>query len=75
MLTVKEAAEKVGAGESSIRLWAGQGRFPGARQEETPFGSYWLIPDTALDGFTNPGRGRPPKPKAEKKVSKKGKSK
>jgi len=61
MLTVKEAAERIGAGESSVRLWAKQGKFDGARQEETPFGSYWLIPDSALEGFDNPGRGRPRK--------------
>lgn len=61
MLTVREAAEKIGAGESSVRLWASQGKFPGARQEETPFGSYWLIPESSLAGFSNPGRGRPRK--------------
>lgn len=62
MLTVKEAAELVGAGETSIRLWARQGKFPGARQEETPFGSYWIIPESALDGFEKRNVGRPPKP-------------
>jgi hypothetical protein len=67
MLTAKETAARIGAGESSVRLWASQGRFPGARQEETPFGSYWLIPETALEGFTNPGRGRPRKNASAKK--------
>jgi transposase len=68
MLTAKEAAAMIGAGESSVRLWASQGRFAGARQEETPFGSYWLIPETALEGFVNPGRGRPRKKASEKKA-------
>lgn len=67
MLTVKETAARIGAGESSVRLWASQGRFEGAKQEETPFGSYWLIPEYALDGFVNPGWGRPRKPLDELK--------
>jgi hypothetical protein len=67
MLTVKETAARIGAGESSVRLWASQGRFVGARQEETPFGSYWLIPESALEGFSNSGRGRPRKPLSELK--------
>ena len=68
MLTAKETAARIGAGESSVRLWASQGRFAGARQEETPFGSYWLIPETSLEGFANPGRGRPRKKSNEKKA-------
>lgn len=74
MLTAKQAAERIGAGESSVRLWASQGKFPGARQEETPFGKYWLIPASDLEGFTNQGRGRPAKPKSgdEKPKAKRG---
>lgn len=70
MLTVKETAARIGAGESSVRLWASQGRFAGARQEETPFGSYWLIPEDTLEGFVNPGRGRPSKVKQQERKSK-----
>lgn len=70
MLTVKEAAAYIGAGESSIRLWAKNGRFPNAVLEETPAGSYYLIPETDLKGFKVRGRGRPSKPK-EKKADKK----
>jgi len=73
MLTVREAAAKIGAAEISVRIWAKAGRFSGARKEETPMGEYWLIPESALEGFENPGRGRPPKPKTES--AKKGKAK
>jgi hypothetical protein len=72
MLTVHEVAERLGAGVGSVRVWAWKGRFPGARKESTPLGDYWLIPESALEGFELGSPGRPPKPKAE---SKKGKSK
>jgi hypothetical protein len=67
VLTVKEVAQRISAGESSVRLWASQDKFKGARLEETPMGSYWLIPESALIGFENPGRGRPQKPLSELK--------
>jgi len=52
MLTVREAADMLGAAESSIRVWAGRGRFPGAFLEHPRAGSpYWLIPESALNGF------------------------
>ncbi len=66
MLNVKQVAERIGAGESSVRLWCSQGRFTGARQETTPFGSYWLIPEGALSTFEMQKRGRKPTPKAAK---------
>lgn len=72
MLTVKEVAERIGAGASSVRLWAKAGKFPGAKHKKTEIGSFWLIPETALEGFEVKGRGRPPKPKeAEKRKRKK----
>jgi excisionase family DNA binding protein len=61
MLTVKEAAARLGAAEISIRVWAKDGRFPGARKESTPMGEYWLIPEAALEGFEMGSPGRPPK--------------
>jgi excisionase family DNA binding protein len=67
MLTVREAAQRIGAAESSVRLWVRRGRFPGAKLEESPVGSYWLIPDTDLENFEMGSPGRPPKSKAEKK--------
>jgi hypothetical protein len=73
MLTVSEVAQQTGSAERSVRLWAKDGKFPGATLVEPPAGvSYWLIPETALEGFEKRERGRPPKPKAE---SKKGKAK
>jgi hypothetical protein len=71
MLTVSEVAQQTGAAERSVRLWAKDGKFPGATLVEPPAGvSYWLIPETALEGFALRGRGRPPKPKAEANKSK-----
>ena len=73
MLTIREAAEITGASESSIRVWLSNEverakRFPNAYKETTPIGEYWVIPESDLEGYTNPGRGRPPKIKeAEKK--------
>ena len=66
MLTTREVANRLGAAESSVRMWARMGRFPGAEEKDSPRGSYWLIPDTALAGFSMGKAGRPPKPKAEK---------
>jgi hypothetical protein len=67
MLSVKQVAEQIGAGVSSVRLWAQQGRFPGAELKTSPAGDYWLIPETALGGFEKRGRGRPQKPLSELK--------
>lgn len=68
MLTVKQVAERLGAGASSVRLWVKDGKFPGAQLIEPPAGlPYWMIPETALEGFVNPGRGRPAKPKGDPK--------
>jgi hypothetical protein len=78
MLSVKETAEKLGASESSVRVWVWRGRFAGARKESTPLGDYWLIPESALVNFE---MGRPgPKPKTKSngdpiKTSKKASSK
>lgn len=65
MLTASEVAAKLGAAESSVRLWARTGRFAGAHFEETRIGSYWLIPESALEGFTMRKPGPKPKPKAK----------
>jgi hypothetical protein len=59
MLTAREFAEQTGAGESSVRLWAKEGKLVGAKLEATPVGSFWLIPETLLHGFIKPSRGRP----------------
>lgn len=62
MFSVKEAAEKIGAAPSSVRVWLGRGKFPGARMEETPLGSYWLIPESDIANFEMGKRGRPQTP-------------
>jgi Helix-turn-helix domain len=67
MLTVREVADKLGAAVVSVRIWANRGRFPGARKESTPFGEFWLIPETALEGFSMGNPGRPPKKASSKK--------
>jgi excisionase family DNA binding protein len=64
MLTVREAAERLGVPPVSVRLWARQGRLAGARLEETEIGSYWRIPETALAGFEKEKPG--PKPGAKR---------
>jgi hypothetical protein len=72
MLTVQEAAAKLGASVKSVRVWVWQGRFAGARKETTPMGEYWLIPESSLEGVEVRPPGRPPKPKTEKKGKPKG---
>lgn len=71
MLTTKDVAERLGAAETSVRLWARQGRFPGATAQDTPRGPYWLIPETALEDFSKEKPG--PKPGA-KRTNDKGKA-
>jgi transposase-like protein len=61
MLTVKQVAERLGVGESSVRHWRIAGRFPGAEAEESPRGIVWYIPESDLKGFQVRRRGRPPK--------------
>ena len=63
-LTTAEVAERLGIAKPTVTLWCRQGRFPNARHEETPFGSYWLIPAKDLKNFQPPKMGRPAKPKA-----------
>jgi hypothetical protein len=67
MLTIREAAERIGTTPASVRVWAWKGRFPGARKEETPMGEYWLIPESAVENFELGKAGRPPKPASKKK--------
>ena len=73
MLSVREVSQRIGAPISTVRLWVQQGRFKDAELRESIAGPYWVIPETALEHFERPERGRPPKPKAES--AKKGKAK
>jgi excisionase family DNA binding protein len=74
-LTTSQAAERLNAGVSTVRLWCQQGRFPNARAEATPRGSVWFIPIRDLKGFVKPRRGRTParRRKAPVKAARSGK--
>lgn len=71
MLTAREVAERLGESLPSVRVWIHRGRFPNAKLEQSPVGTYWLIPESDLKGFTKHNVGRPPK-QASKKKAKKG---
>jgi excisionase family DNA binding protein len=71
-LTAAQVAERLNVGRSTVNLWCRQGRFPGARVEESPVGDYWLIPESDLKNFEKPELGRPPKAKPEQSGKKKG---
>lgn len=60
-LTTKQLAIRFDVHITTIRLWIKNGLFPGAREEQTPRGPVWLIPETDLEGFTPPPMGRPKK--------------
>jgi hypothetical protein len=62
-LTAVQVAERLGVGRSTVNLWCRQGKFPGARREDSPVGVYWMIPTKDLKDFTPPPRGRTPKAK------------
>lgn len=66
MLTIRDVSSRLDTPISTVRLWANQGRFPGAELMESPAGPYWVIPETALHGFVKPGRGRPATKKAKR---------
>ena len=71
-LTAAQVAERLGVGRSTVNLWCRQGRFTGARREDSPVGVYWLIPASALKDFVPPKRGRIPRaqPEVEAKPAK-----
>jgi excisionase family DNA binding protein len=61
-LTAAQVADRLHVGRSTVNLWCRQGRFPDARMENSPVGSYWLIPESDLKRFKLPTLGRPPRP-------------
>jgi hypothetical protein len=73
MLTIKQVAEITGASQSSIRVWLSNDderkrRFPNAIKERPPAGpGYWLIPESDIGGYSNPGQGRPRKAEPKRK--------
>ena len=58
-LTTKELASRFGVAEVTARLWCQKGLFPNGHQKKTPFGSYWLVPESDLQSFNRPKTGRP----------------
>ena len=70
MLTAREVAERLEESLASVRVWINRGRFPNARLEQSPIGSYWLIPESDLKGFVKHDVGRPPKQASKKKTKK-----
>ncbi len=71
MLSLKQVSEKTGAPASSVRLWVRQGRFPNAKLETTPVGSFWLVPETDIEGLELRSPGRPVGSKNKKPAKKK----
>ncbi|HKV38335.1 MAG TPA: helix-turn-helix domain-containing protein [Blastocatellia bacterium] len=67
MVNIREAARMLGVPLSSLRVWVWRGRFQGARKETTPLGDYWLIPESALEGFEKRKPGPKPKAKGNRK--------
>jgi excisionase family DNA binding protein len=74
-LTAAKVAERLGVGRSTVNLWCRQGRFPSARLEDSPLGSYWVIPESDLKDFELPKRGRTPKSEGARASSRNGKVK
>ena len=70
-LTTADVAQRLGVSAITVRLWCRRGLFPYAREQATPRGPVWMIPESDLKGFAPPKRtGRPPKPKVEAKPAK-----
>ena len=61
MLTTQEIASEFGVAYQTVMAWIYNGAFPNAQKEETPRGSYYLVPRSDLDGFKPQRRGRPSK--------------
>lgn len=58
-LSVTEAARLTGLSKATIRVYISNGVLTGARLVEPPVGrSYWLIPESSLNNYTPPERGR-----------------
>jgi predicted site-specific integrase-resolvase len=68
MLSTKDTAERLGAGESSVRLWCEQGRFPNAQK----VGWSWIIPESDLKGFEKHKPGPKPARSSKRKGGKLG---
>lgn len=47
----------------TVAQWVREGKFKGAKREETPRGAVWYIPKSSVEDFEKPEMGRPPKVK------------
>lgn len=65
MLSIKEVVEKTGIPLSTVSLYCRTKKFPNAKKQHTPFGDFWMIPETDLDSISKRGRGRPKQPTSE----------
>ena len=71
-LNVKQVAALIGAGLSSVRLWARTKKFPNAKLEITDRGPVYKIPVSDLVGFQKVNTGAPlGKKRPAKKAAKK----
>jgi hypothetical protein len=73
-VTTKEAQELLArrgitAGYPTIAQWVREGRFAGARRDETERGPVWRIPVESVENFEPPKMGRPMKLKEEAEKS------
>lgn len=62
-LTTAEVAERLGVAQVTVNVWCLRGLFPGATREDTPRGPVWTIPESDVQNFVKPKRGRTPKKK------------
>lgn len=60
-MTAREFAAAIDRPYSTVALWLRQKKIPGAYQESVGDFSVWQIPPEAIEGFTPPVLGRPPK--------------
>ena len=65
-LKASEVAKRFDVHAWTVKAWARTGLFPNAKLEENIAGSVWLIPESDLENFQKPEKGRPKK-KAEEK--------
>lgn len=72
VLTARQLAERYDVARSTARGWFLRRLVPGAYLKETELGSYWVVPERALKGFSKPRPGPAPKANANGRGKKKG---
>lgn len=61
MLTIAAVAARYQTGYRAVARWCERGLIPGAMRRAVRGQTEWAIPARALDTFTPPRNGRPPK--------------